>query len=306
MKTRIAIVAILTGCLFAAAPPASAGTASADTNEWEWPIAGTHEVGRQFDAPETQYSAGHRGVDLPGETGDAVTAVADGTVTFAGSVAGVGVVVIDHGDTQSTYQPVTAVVKRGQSVGAGTKIGTLVQRGSHCLSRPCLHLGRKVGDLYADPLELMRGRSQIRLVNPLGAPPAPAFARAGMGVLIRPVNGPVTSPFGMRVHPITGIDKLHDGTDFGVPCGKPVHAAARGVVRSIYFNAGYGKRLIIKHPGGLETSYNHLSRYAADEGDRVDAGQTIGYVGSTGYSTGCHLHFMVTVKGRAIDPNKWL
>jgi len=301
MRTPIAIVAILTGYLFATAP-----AASADAHEWEWPIAGTHEVGRPFDAPATEYSAGHRGVDLPGETGDAVTAVADGKVAFAGSVAGVGVVVIEHGHTQSTYQPVTATVKRGQSVRAGTPIGTLVQRGSHCLSRPCLHLGRKVGELYADPLELMRGSSQIRLVNPLGAPPAPPFARAGSGVLIQPVNGPVTSGFGMRVHPITGVRKLHDGTDFGVPCGTRVHAAARGVVRSVYFNAGYGLRLIIKHPGGLETSYNHLSRYAAAEGDRVDAGQTIGYAGSTGYSTGCHLHFMVTVKGRATDPKKWL
>lgn len=301
MKIRIAVVAILSGYMFSTVP-----AASADTHEWEWPIAGSHEVGRPFDAPETEYSAGHRGIDLPGETGDAITAVAAGKVVFAGSVAGVGVVVIDHGSMQSTYQPVAAAVRRGQSVRAGTAIGTLVQRGSHCLSRPCLHLGRKVDDLYIDPLELMRGSSQIRLISPDGAPPTPPFARAGSGVLIQPVNGPVTSGFGLRVHPLTGVRKLHDGTDFGAPCGTPIRAAARGVVRSRYFNAGYGSRLIIKHPGGLETSYNHLSRYAATEGDQVDAGQTIGYVGSTGYSTGCHLHFMVEKSGRPVNPMNWI
>src|SRR5664279_3086167 len=111
MKTRIAVVAILSGYMFSAAP-----AASADTHEWDWPIAGSHEVGRPFDAPETEYSAGHRGIDLPGETGDAITAVAAGKVVFAGSVAGVGVVVIDHGSMQSTYQPVAPAVRRGQSV----------------------------------------------------------------------------------------------------------------------------------------------------------------------------------------------
>ncbi len=283
-----------------------ASPASADGDQWLWPLENSHTTGRLFDPPDTNYSAGHRGLDLPGDTGDTVIAVAGGTVVFAGSVAGVGVVVIDHGATKSTYQPVIRSIERGQTVHAGQKIGTLIQRGSHCLARPCLHLGRKIDKRYADPLELLPGSSTIRLLNPRGVPPAPPFALAGGGVLNRPVSGKVTSGFGQRVHPITGERKLHDGTDFGARCGTPVHVAARGVVIASYFNAGYGNRLIVSHPGGLETSYNHLSRYRAHVGDRLRVGEVVGYVGSSGYSTGCHLHFMVAIEGRVVDPARWL
>lgn len=132
----------------------------------------------------------------------------------------------------------------------------------------------------------------------------------GGGTLSRPVNGPITSPYGMRRHPITGVYKLHDGTDFGVGCGTPIRAAAAGTIVSQYYNGGYGNRVIlnngIKRGVSVITTYNHLSRYALGTGAKVKRGQVIGYVGSTGYSTGCHLHFMVLVNGQTAQPMNWL
>lgn len=132
----------------------------------------------------------------------------------------------------------------------------------------------------------------------------------GATTLFRPVNGPITSPYGMRVHPVTGVYKLHDGSDLGAACGTPIKAAADGTVLERYFNTAYGNRLIINH-GVLRgvsvvTTYNHASGYIVKVGQRVSRGQTIGYVGSTGYSTGCHLHFMVITNGNTVNPMSWL
>jgi murein DD-endopeptidase MepM/ murein hydrolase activator NlpD len=130
------------------------------------------------------------------------------------------------------------------------------------------------------------------------------------GYLATPVAGYITSPYGMRVHPIYNKLRLHDGTDFGAACGTPVHASESGRVIARYFNAGYGNRVIIDHGlhrgVGLATAYNHLSGYAVSVGDRVRRGEVVGYVGSTGYSTGCHLHFMVFENGATVNPMFWL
>ncbi|MBW9215980.1 M23 family metallopeptidase [Mumia sp. zg.B53] len=125
-----------------------------------------------------------------------------------------------------------------------------------------------------------------------------------------PVSAPITSSYGMRFHPVLHYWKLHDGTDFGAACGTPVRAAAGGRVVDRYFNAGYGNRVIIAHGQNrgysVATTYNHLSRFSARPGERVQRGEVIGYVGSTGYSTGCHLHFMVLLDGDTTNPMKWL
>lgn len=130
------------------------------------------------------------------------------------------------------------------------------------------------------------------------------------GALSYPVNGPITSPYGMRVHPVTGVYKLHDGTDFGVGCGTPIRAAASGTIVEQYYNGAYGNRVIlnngVKRGVSVVTTYNHLSRFALGSGSKVSRGQVIGYVGSTGYSTGCHLHFMVLVNGATANPMGWL
>jgi murein DD-endopeptidase MepM/ murein hydrolase activator NlpD len=130
------------------------------------------------------------------------------------------------------------------------------------------------------------------------------------GFLSYPVNTYVTSPYGQRFHPILHYWKLHDGTDFGAGCGLPIRAAADGVVLSMYYNGGYGNRVIIDHGVqkgvSLSTSYNHLSQFGTFIGDTVEQGEVIGYVGTTGYSTGCHLHFMVYENGGTVDPMSWL
>lgn len=275
---------------------------AANADPWSWPLPG-HDVSQRFDKPESAYGPGHRGVDLAASTGDTVRAVAAGRVSFVGSVGGTPVLTIDHGNERSTYQPVSSRLEVGDSVGAGDAIGTLLGSPSHCAG-PCLHLGRVVGDDdYLDPLELLVS-GRFLLIDPNGRPPEPPAG--GNGSLDRPVGGPITSAYGMRVHPVTGVRKLHDGTDFGVACGTAVHAATAGTVISRSSDSAYGNRIVIRHRSGFETSYNHLSRQGVSVGDRVSTGEVIGRSGNTGLSTGCHLHFMVMDDGHPVDPSKYL
>jgi murein DD-endopeptidase MepM/ murein hydrolase activator NlpD len=166
----------------------------------------------------------------------------------------------------------------------------------------------------------MRAES-ARLGKILAARAAAARARSysgggGSGALAYPVIAGITSPYGMRTNPVTGIYKLHDGTDFGVGCGTPVHAAASGTVIQTALTVGYGNQLVIDHGVvrgvGLATSYNHLERFLVHPGQHVNRGQTIAISGGgegmygAGYSTGCHLHFMVYVNGGTVNPMTWL
>ena len=136
-----------------------------------------------------------------------------------------------------------------------------------------------------------------------------AAAGPSSGLLAHPVDGYVTSPFGYREHPIYHYWGLHDGVDFGGGCGTPLRAAAPGKVVSSYFSGVYGNRLVIDHGvlggKGVATIYNHASGYNVGVGDTVQEGQVIGFEGSTGWSTGCHLHFTVMVNGQAVDPMNW-
>ncbi len=124
-----------------------------------------------------------------------------------------------------------------------------------------------------------------------------------------PVPGAITSPFGRRFHPILRYWKLHDGTDFRAGCGTAIRAPHKGRVAERYYNGGYGNRLMIDHGyvrgRYVTTGYNHAIRYTVSVGERVRKGEVIGYVGSTGYSTGCHLHLMVWLDGRVVNPMRW-
>jgi murein DD-endopeptidase MepM/ murein hydrolase activator NlpD len=291
---------LVCSCLLLGVTGAMGAPAHAGDGSWHWPL-GDHRVAGGFDLPDTEYSAGHRGIDLPGQVGEPVRAVAAGRVTFAGLVAGVGVVTVEHGGERSTYQPVHPAVHRGDLVEAGDLLGHLRGAGSHCATA-CLHLGRLESDAYLDPLERLATASHVRLVDPDGPLPTPPGGPSGNGTLRRPVGGPITSPFGMRVHPITGVRKLHDGTDFGVSCGTPVKAAATGVVVARGSTGAYGNQVVIRHGGGLETSYNHLASQSVTVGQRVTTSTIVGRVGSTGLSTGCHLHFMARRNGHVVDP----
>ncbi|MEP9364040.1 peptidoglycan DD-metalloendopeptidase family protein [Nocardioides sp. CN2-186] len=130
------------------------------------------------------------------------------------------------------------------------------------------------------------------------------------GLLIKPVDGPVTSPFGYRIHPIYHYWGLHDGTDFGVSCGEGMRAVASGTVIERYYSEVYGNRLYLSlgmiNGKNVTAVYNHATGYRVDVGDHVNQGEIVGYVGSTGWSTGCHLHFTILVNGTAVDPMNWL
>nr|WP_246416106.1 M23 family metallopeptidase [Nocardioides luti] len=129
------------------------------------------------------------------------------------------------------------------------------------------------------------------------------------GFLARPVSGPVTSPFGYRIHPIYHYWGLHDGTDFGAGCGQPLYAVGGGTVMSEYYSSVWGNRLYLNvgtvNGKNVTVIYNHLSRYNVGRGASVGRGDVVGYVGTTGWSTGCHLHFTVMVNGKPVDPMNW-
>lgn len=120
----------------------------------------------------------------------------------------------------------------------------------------------------------------------------------------------ITSPYGYRIHPIYGYRKLHAGTDFRAYCGTPIIAAASGTVQWAKSVGGFGNQVLLNHgsPNGtsLMTSYNHLSSFALRTGDQVIQGQVVGYSGTTGTSTACHLHFEVYVDGSTVDPETLL
>lgn len=156
----------------------------------QWPLRPAPEVVAAFDPPASIWGAGHRGVDLAGTVGQQVRAAMPGTVSFAGMIAGRGVVTVDHGETRTTYEPVTAAAARGTTVAAGQVIGTLDLAGSHCFPRACLHWGWLRGSTYLDPLGLVGG-GPVRLLpltglsptapaSPAAAPPRPVLPAATM------------------------------------------------------------------------------------------------------------------------------
>jgi len=118
--------------------------------------------------------------------------------------------------------------------------------------------------------------------------------------LIWPIRGPITSGFGMR------WGRMHTGIDIGGPIGMPIHAAKSGTIITASWLGGYGNAVVISHGGGFSTLYGHQSRIAVHDGESVSQGQIIGYVGSTGHSTGPHLHFETRVNGSPQNPRIYL
>jgi murein DD-endopeptidase MepM/ murein hydrolase activator NlpD len=124
---------------------------------WGWPLVGLPTVSRPFDPPPTPYAAGHRGVDLLAAAGSPVLAAGAGVVAFAGMVAGRPVVSVDHaGGLRTTYEPVQPVVAAGQAVARGSTLGTLGTGHAGCPGESCLHWGLRRGEVYLDPLVLLR------------------------------------------------------------------------------------------------------------------------------------------------------
>ena len=137
------------------------------------------------------------------------------------------------------------------------------------------------------------------------------FNREGKNVkksiLKTPLDGArISSNFGMRKHPISGFNKMHKGVDFAAPTGTPIYAGGNGIVEYVGRNGGYGKYIRIRHNNGYKTAYAHLSNYkkGISKGVRVNQGEVIGYVGSTGNSTGPHLHYEIIFQNKHINPLK--
>ena len=150
-----------------------------------------------------------------------------------------------------------------------------------------------------------------RIQSILAARAASAASAAGAlptggGQLLWPANGPLTSPYGYRTHPIFGDNRLHTGIDIGAPYGAPVIAAEAGVVAYAGAMSGYGNVVVVDHGGGLATTYNHLASFSVASGQQVGRGSPIANVGCSGYCTGPHLHFEVRVNGSPVDPMPYL
>jgi hypothetical protein len=210
--------------------PRASAAGSPTPGRGVWPLQPRPPVVAGFDPPATRFGSGHRGADLAGRPGAAVHTALAGRVTFAGRLAGRGVVVVDHGATRTTYEPVAATVHVGDRVATGAVIGRLQTFGSHCFPRACLHWGLIEGaDHYLDPLTLV-GAAPVRLLPLFGplpsaprlrgmsesrgstglpglsAPPVAAILRppgsgAGMGLAIgaaQPVGGDVGVDLGRR------------------------------------------------------------------------------------------------------------
>ncbi len=126
---------------------------------------------------------------------------------------------------------------------------------------------------------------------------------ARKGLMKTPVDGArLTSNFGMRFHPLLAYSRMHQGVDFGAASGSPIKAAASGRISFAGWHGGHGNYVMVAHSGTLKTAYAHLSRFAVKPGQQVSQGQVIGYVGSTGLSTGPHLHYETWLNGRAVNP----
>lgn len=333
------MLALATGMLWSLIwlQPVRAAAAPRLPSPAQIPLDGPPHVVDGFDPPDQPWRAGHRGVDLAGSTGQAVRAAAAGTVSYANTLAGRGVVVIKHGSVRTTYEPVTASVSVGDRVTAGTTIGHL-DRGHCSAPQACLHWGLKRGDRYLDPMRLAaqsgpapaagghyrllpasarkaarerarhRKRIQQQAVPSSGGKSAAAGPAGSHGFSL-PVSGPVTSPYGKRFHPIFHRWKLHDGTDFGAACGTPIRAPYDGTVKQRYLGGGYGNRLILDH-GVVDgkrvvTGLNHARSYSVAVGTKVHRGDVVGRVGQTGYATGCHLHLMTWLNGKLTNSLSW-
>jgi murein DD-endopeptidase MepM/ murein hydrolase activator NlpD len=163
----------------------------------------------------------------------------------------------------------------------------------------------RIGELLFAGIE--RGdRNVVQMLKWSNGDASQWFEASGVGEtrgqISRPVPGAITSSFGMRRHPLLGYMRMHSGLDFHAGYGEPIYAATDGVIAFAGRKGGYGNFIQINHAAGLATGYGHMSRFATRAGQRVRQGQVIGYIGSTGLSTGPHLHYEMYRNGRPINP----
>ena len=197
-RSAITTLAALLAATTAAAAEPAAGS-------WTWPLGPARTaIVHAFDPPDEPWQRGHRGVDLAGIEGSVVYAAGDGVVTYAGLVAGVGVVTVTHGELRTTYQPVAVAVGVGQRVDAGQEIGTLDVDASHCAPSACLHWGLLRGDVYLDPTSLITPAGRPRLL-PLGSRALGAEHTDDRGEDGQPITDAAAEPVGLVASGPAGV-----------------------------------------------------------------------------------------------------
>ena len=177
------------------------------------------------------------------------------------------------------------------------------------LERRVLEWESKVDELAAADAELtafIREQEAAAAASSGGGSTAPAPGSSSVSGFQWPINGGVSSGYGYRVHPIYGTRRLHTGLDISGGSGTPIAAAKSGTVLSAGWRGGYGNAVVISHGDGIVTLYAHQSQMNVSAGQSVGRGDIIGWVGSTGASTGPHLHFEVRVNGSPVDPRPYL
>jgi murein DD-endopeptidase MepM/ murein hydrolase activator NlpD len=189
-------------------------------------------------------------------------------------------------------------ILRSQLVASQSELSGARSSKSHALAAT----KQQIADDIAESEALAAASAQIaaKLRSSASSSEDPSAPAAAPGRLAWPVSAPITSPFGPR------WGRMHEGIDLGAPSGTPIHAAAAGVVVYCGWMEGYGNLTVIDHGGGIATAYGHQSSIAVGCNQQVAQGQVIGYVGSTGHSTGPHLHFEVRVNGTPVDPLGYL
>lgn len=168
-----------------------------------------------------------------------------------------------------------------------------------------LTIGRAV-DLAGRPIDLSRPAMAIVRFGPPVAVNALLPASVSMPSGTPVASASLTSGFGLRRHPILGGIREHSGVDLAISAGSPVHATADGVVERAAWSGGYGLAVSLANGPGVETRFGHMSRLNVVAGQQVHRGDVIGYVGSTGLSTGPHLHYEVRMNGHAVDPHRFM
>ncbi|WP_234026940.1 peptidoglycan DD-metalloendopeptidase family protein [Erythrobacter sp. HKB08] len=232
-------------------------------------------------------------------------------------------------EAQATVDKVSALIPEAAALAKiEARQLVFVERLTRFADRRAARAAKAIRDLGLNPDSMIRNADRSAMGGPLEQLASaangdldPRFERLGLSLarmtaLERTLEGipqvapasraSISSGFGYRSDPFTRAGAMHSGLDFKGPMGAPIHSAAKGRVTYVGWKSGYGKTVEVSHGNGLMTRYAHMSRFNAKVGQQVDAGDVIGAIGSTGRSTGPHLHFEVRINNRAVNPRPFL
>ncbi len=192
-------------------------------------------------------------------------------------------------------------------IAKGEEFEALIDESEELQSDLMKQIAKKEKDLKAAEYQEWLA-TYVPTTKPSGTDTTPSTQAPSSSGWIKPLKSyTITSPFGMRVHPITGVYKMHEGVDMSAPQGTPIYAAKSGKVTTTSYQAGgAGYYVSINHGDGFSSIYMHMTHYIVKPGNYVNAGQVIGYVGSTGGSTGPHLHFGISYNGKYVNPMNYI